>query len=127
MQLNISSITDFTLIMGVVGLLWLPIWWALDLITPRKMLERYFKEPHFNRGELIALNLFPASLLRVCIFSWLLWFPSSAKNRELTDLARNTPKWYAVSLKAFIAGFMLHGITFLILLVGVVLYAYFFL
>lgn len=127
MQLDFKTITEFTLVLGVSGLIWLPIWWLLDILTPKTMLDRYFKEPHFNHGELVAFNLFPASLMRVSIFGWGLWFPSLAKKRKLTNLAEGTPKWYAVSLKVFTAAIMTYGITFAILLCGIGIYMYFFL
>lgn len=109
MQLDIKTITEFMAILSVAGLIWLPIWWLLDILTPKKMLDQYFKEPHFNRGELIALNLFPASLMRTSIFGWTLWFPSLAKKRQLTNLAEGTPKWYRVALKTLTVGATLHG------------------
>lgn len=126
MQLDIASITDATLILGVAGLIWLPIWWLLDILTPKKMIDRYFKEPHFNGGELIAFNIFPASLMRVSIFGWALCFPSLAKKRVLTDLAEGTPKWYSVSLKVFTISVVSYGVIFLTLLISVVSYLYFF-
>ena len=122
MQLTSESIFLVLVTLILTSFLWLPIWWLLDIFTPRKMLDHYFKEPHFNRGELIAFNLFPASLMRTAIFGWTLWFPSLSKKRQLSNLAEGTPRWYAIALKIYIAGSMVHGFFIITLLIGLLTY-----
>ena len=122
MQLGIYELGVFWLWLVITAFIWLPIWWLLDIFTPRRMLDRYFKEPHFNRGELIAFNLFPASLMRTAIFGWTLWLPSLSKKRQLSNLAEGTPQWYVVALKIYIAGSMIHGFLIITLLAGLLIY-----
>lgn len=126
MWLSSENIFLVFMVLVLTYFIWLPIWWLLDIFTPKTMLDRYFREPHFNRGELIAFNLFPASLMRVVIFGWTLWFPSLSKKRQLNNLAEGAPKWYATSVKVFIAGSMIHGFFMIITLVGLLIYIEFF-
>ena len=126
MQIGFYELGIFLLWLPITGLAWIPIWVLLDILTPKVMLERYFKKPHFTGGELFALNLFPGSLMRVSIFGWGLWFPSLGKKRQLCNLSEGTPRWYAVALKIFIAGSMIHGLLFIGLLIGMLVYVEFF-
>ncbi|MBX2809037.1 MAG: hypothetical protein KTR20_10450 [Cellvibrionaceae bacterium] len=115
-----------TITLVLTGFVWLPIWWLLDILTPKSMLERYFKEPYFSRGELIALNLFPASLMRVSIFGWTLWFPSLSKKRQMKNLEKGTPRWYSIALKVFTVCFMTHGFLIITSLISLLVYIEFF-
>jgi len=57
------------LFLGFTGIIWLPITWiTLSLLTPKILVETYFKEPHFSKFELGALSVFPGTLMRSGIF-----------------------------------------------------------
>ena len=43
MQLDFKLVVEFFIYLTVCGFVWLPIWWLLDILTPKSMLERYFK------------------------------------------------------------------------------------
>ena len=126
MQLDMTTLFTIFLYLMITALAWLPIWFLLDILTPKVMLERYFKKPHFTGGELFALNLFPGTALRTALFSWILWFPSLGKKRQLCNLSEGTPRWYAVALKILAAGFMTHALLFIGLLIGMLVYVEFF-
>ena len=87
---------------------WMPITWVLlTIFTPKPLLEKYFKEPHFTLKETIFLAEFPGSLLRTAMFGWMLVWPSRAhKVRKIYDVHLYMPNWYRRALKAFIYAYI---------------------
>ena len=83
---------------------WLPTSWVLlTVLTPKSLLEKYFKEPHFTFKETIFLAQFPGSLMRTAMFGWMLVWPSRAhKIRKIYDVHLYMPNWYRRALKALI-------------------------
>ena len=64
-QLIFDKLSLFAIYQAVVGLLIVPIsWLIISYIIPKKLLELYFKNPHFGPTELILLAQFPGSLMR---------------------------------------------------------------
>ena len=87
------------------GAVWIPIaWLVLSFLTPKKLLEKYFKEPHFTLTETVLMAQFPGFLLRTGIFGWLLLFPALDKKRNIKNVGDEIPRWYSVSLKVFMVG-----------------------
>lgn len=126
-MLNIESLGVFMIYLAIAWIpIWIPIWWFLGISTPKTVISTYFKEPHFTKGELVFMNLFPGLLFRTAIFGWALCIPSLGKKRELINLSQTVPKWYAVTLKIFVAGSMIHGISFIVLLIGLLIYTFIF-
>jgi len=81
------------------GFLWLPtIWSLLTFLTPKKLLDTYFKEPHFTQGELIFMSRFPLSLLRTGMFFWVILFPCLDRKRNIRNCHEVMPTWYRLSL-----------------------------
>jgi len=57
------------LFLGFSAVIWLPVAIiAMQLLTPKILVERYFKAPHFSKAELGALSVFPGTVLRTSIF-----------------------------------------------------------
>ncbi|MGH1440262.1 MAG: hypothetical protein ACRBBR_09150 [Cellvibrionaceae bacterium] len=53
------------------GVLWIPLSWILlSIFTPKALLDKYFKEPHFTLTETIMMAQFPGFLIRTGIFAW---------------------------------------------------------
>jgi Na+-driven multidrug efflux pump len=89
----------------VTGVLWMPTaWFLLSILTPKALLEKYFKEPHFTTVETILMAQFPGFLMRTAMFGWALFFPSLTKKRKIKDPENYMPPWYRIALKAFIIG-----------------------
>ncbi|MGH1486885.1 MAG: hypothetical protein ACRBCI_11735 [Cellvibrionaceae bacterium] len=85
------------------SILWLPITWVLlSVFTPKRLLEKYFKEPHFTQTETVMMREFPGFLLRTGIFGWLLLFPKLDNKRKIKDIDKHIPRWYNFFLKFFI-------------------------
>ncbi len=101
--------------------LWAPITWLLlSIFTPKTLLDKYFKEPHFTVVETIFMAQFPGFLMRTAMFGWALFFPSLTKKRKIKDPIKYMPRWYAITLKVLVVGV---GITMIIFfsLLGILL------
>ena len=105
-----------------IGVIWIPLTWLLlSIFTPKKLLDQYFKEPHFTLAETVLMAQFPGFLIRTGIFSWLAIKPSLDKKRGIKDVKSYCPTWYFILLKVFMIGvlvtlflfFSLMGILFL--------------
>lgn len=98
---NILFLTMIFMSMG--GIIIIPIIWVLlTLLTPKSLLDTYFKEPHFNMLELAFMNRLPSSLFRTAIFGWVTLLPFLDKKRKIKDCYKVMPTWYLISLKVFI-------------------------
>lgn len=107
----------FSFFTGLIGLLWIPpLWLILSIFTPKKLLDQYFKQPHFSQTETVLMASFPGFLMRTVIFGWLVLIPSLDRKRELRGCIKVMPRWYRVALRIFIIGSMLT----LIVVVGII-------
>ena len=87
---------------------WVPVTWILlSVLTPKKLLDKYFKEPHFTLAETYMMRGYPGSLLRTGIFAWSLLLPSFGKKRQITESWKYMPRWYAIALIIFMCGCMI--------------------
>ena len=99
--------------LAFIGIIWIPIaWLLLSAFTPKSLLDRYFKEPHFTLAETHMMREFPGSLIRTTIWGWLLLLPSVDRKRNIKDVRSYIPLWYAVALRFFIVGAILTGVVF---------------
>ena len=104
---------------AIAGVLWIPItWYLLSAFTPKKLLERYFKEPHFTLAETILMAQFPGFLMRTSIFGWVILLPSLDKTRNIRGIIHDMPLWYRIALNIFIIGTML-TLFLVLLLMGI--------
>lgn len=94
-----------------------PLWALLTIFAPKKLLDRFFKEPHFTSTEIIVMAHFPASLMRTSMFSWVLLLqPYGFKTkRKISNLDDYMPKWYAFALR-FLAIYVAFTIISIIIL-----------
>lgn len=99
--------------LAFIGTRWIPIaWLLLSAFTPKSLLGRYFKEPHFTLAETYIMREFPGSLIRTTIWGWLLVIPKVDRKRNIKDVRSYIPLWYAVGLRVFIVGTVLTGVVF---------------
>ncbi len=99
----------------VIAITWLPILWlALSIFTPKSLLEKYFKEPHFTIYETIFMKEFPGFLVRTGVFGWLLVFPFLDRKRNIKCINEYSPRWYCLFLKIFIYSSIILALWFLI-------------
>ncbi len=94
------------------GILWMPVsWLLLSIFTPKALLDKYFKEPHFSLTETVMMKQFPGFLIRTAIFGWLLLFPSLDKKRNIKAVSNYMPRWYIVALNSFTVGVIVTILT----------------
>ena len=77
-------------------------WLLLSIFTPKSLLDKYFKEPHFTLTETYMMRGWPGFLMRTAIFGWSLILPSLGKKRQIKETWKYMPRWYAIALKIFI-------------------------
>ena len=91
----------------------------MRFITPRHLVERYFKEPHFTRGELVMFRHFPGSIVRTLLFMYACWVSKKrCERRQLTDFAEVAPRWYVITSTVFTFWLLIHGFVAIFLLFG---------
>lgn len=103
----------FSYITGVLffsWVLWLPVLLVLTLLTPKKLLDKYFKEPHFNTGEVVVLGSFPGFIMRTSMFFRFYLTPKSVSGRNLEGFVEDSPKWYRYSVLIIISAALVHGL-----------------
>ncbi len=107
------------------GILWMPAWIVLSILTPKKLLNHYFKESHFTPTETIMMAQFPGFLLRTAIFGWLLVFPKlGRRKRRISNVKDYMPRWYRLALNILTFHALLILVTTITLLPVLVLMAY---
>ena len=105
MQLIGETIFLVFISLAIVNLFLIPISWLIVSYTiPKKLLERYFKAPHFGPGELVLMSQFPGSLLRGTIFVASCIMPSKGQRRKMTDVPDHAPKWFIIGAHLFFYG-----------------------
>ncbi len=97
----------------------MPITWVLlSMFTPKVLLDKYFKEPHFTLTETIMLAQFPGFLIRTGIFGWLLLLPRVGANgkRKISNVKDYMPRWYRIALTAYMLAALFSFAVIVILL-----------
>ena len=96
-QLIFDQLSEIYFYWAVMIVCLVPIsWLIISYIIPKKLLERYFKAPHFGSSELVLMAQFPGSLLRGTIFVASCIMPSKGQRRQMIDVPAHAPKWYRV-------------------------------
>ena len=105
MQLVFDKLANVFFYLMMINFLLIPISWLIVSYTiPKKLLERYFKAPHFGPGELVLMSQFPGSLLRGTIFVASCIMPSKGQRRKMTDVPDHAPKWFIIGAHLFFYG-----------------------
>lgn len=111
MQITVEHLAIIMFAIMIIGVIWMPATWlALSILTPRSLLDRYFKEPYFTVTETVMMKMFPGFLLRTAMFGWSLYFPNLGKKRGIINPGQYMPFWYAAALRVFIAGVAISGL-----------------
>lgn len=94
----LASLLFGIMMFGVVVIL--PLWLIITIIVPKKLMQSYFKEPHFTFNETIFMARYPGSLFRTVVFGWTIVLqPFGHKGfRKLEGIRQAMPTWYAYSL-----------------------------
>jgi len=95
----------------------------MHFLMPQKVLEIYFKEPHFNAGEIALFTGFPFAYMRTSLFMRALGFPASGKKRGLENAYQLAPVWYCKASKYSII--IIIPMVALLLLAGAIVLIYY--
>ena len=74
-------------------LLWIVLLLPYNFLIPKKILEKYFKEPYFRKAEVVMFSGFPLAYIRSCMFMRLFANPSSGRVRKLDHVYKEVPEW----------------------------------
>lgn len=83
-----------------------PVLFVLHFVVPIAMLRTYFKKPYFSSAEVALFSTFPFFFIRTVMFMRLAAWPSSGKNRGLTEAYLLAPPWFRVISKIYIVAFL---------------------
>ncbi len=99
------------------GFLLLPVTWLLlSIFTPKNLLDKYFKEPHFTLTETVLMAQFPGFLMRTAVFGWAILVPKLGKKRDIWNVKNFMPTWYYLSLTIYMIGALFTLLVIVILL-----------
>ncbi len=76
---------------ALIGLVYFPLWAVLHKLLPPKLDPILFREPWFQKSELVNYQFFPLSLIRSLNYSYLIAWPGMAKRRRFRGFDRNLP------------------------------------
>ncbi len=130
---NNMDLSDATLFEQILAITFVATWLCLMLslifilimhiLMPKKVLEIYFKEPHFKAGEIAMFTGFPFGYMRTAMFNRVLGFPASGKKRGLENAYKLAPVWYCKMSKYFFYFFVSN--LALLLLAGLIVLIHF--
>lgn len=75
----------------LIGLVYFSLWAVLHKMLPPVLDPLLFREPWFQKSELVNYQFFPLSLIRSLNYSYLLAWPDMAKRRRFKGLDRKLP------------------------------------
>jgi len=101
--------------------LYFPLLVIMHLLMPRRVLDRYWRVPHFSPAEIIVCSEGIFRPLRAQKLIATMVFPSIARKRHLEE-GMIVPHWYLIAARALIAWGLLSFFGFISTLTG--LYAY---
>ena len=87
---------SFYISLYLLAVLYIAIFLAIvgHILMPKKLLQKYFKEPYFLRWELNKFSVFPFFIFRTVMFMRILAQPSSGKKRGMTEAYKMVQPWF---------------------------------
>ena len=114
MSVTPAVLTMIMIWAAIVAVLWIPLTWLLlSVFTPKSLLDRYFKEPHFTLTETYMMREFPGFLMRTSIWGWALVLPFLDRKRKIKNIRFYMPLWYAIGLRVLTVGVTMTGVILL--------------
>ena len=108
MQISGQELFVVTFVIIAAFLVFLPILLLMRYLTPKVIVNNYFKEPHFSKAELSLLSHFPGSLVRTIIFMTSCIREKYREGRKLKGFLDQAPGWYQQTSKFLIVIMMAH-------------------
>ena len=121
--MSVDLFAGIALFLVFTGIIWLPVAIiAMQLLTPKILVERYFKEPHFSTFELGALSVFPGTVLRTSIFVGSCFQERYRRNRKLDGFLDLAPTWYVRTAKVYAFCVITMMVSLILTIAGPLLY-----
>lgn len=103
-QSTFDSLSNILFLFIFFGFITVPtLWLFLTLTTPKIIMKKYFKPPHYTYNETQIMDSFPLSFIRTAIFSWITVFPSLGRKRKMEDIRKHMPTWYRLLVTLWVA------------------------
>lgn len=102
MQLSETFHLIFVASMYVIPLVGYLILILLTTFTPRTVMERYVRPPHFTEFEALAYRHFPSSWIRTLLFSVAISIPFFRRFRNFGPIHQNVPLWFNLACRFFV-------------------------
>ncbi|MDP3188991.1 hypothetical protein [Limnobacter sp.] len=100
--LMMESIVHFLMISVLLMVLVFPTSWVLlTWVTPKSVIDRYVRPPHFSEFEAVAYRYFPTSLIRTNLFSLAIAIPLARRIRKFGDIHKQVPLWFNVACRIY--------------------------
>lgn len=74
---------------------------CLTCITPKAVIDRYVRPPHFSEFESVAYRYFPSSLIRTNLFSLAIAVPFARRIRKFGDIHKQVPLWFNLACRFY--------------------------
>ena len=98
---------------------------VMHFLTPKILIEKYFRSPYFRPAECEMFSGFPFAIMRTIMFMRVVGFPKSGEKRGLTNAYKLAPNWYInfskiiviivvltlISMLSISIGFFLHSLV----------------
>ena len=109
---------------------WVPLTWLVMYhATPKVLVERYLKEPHFTVAEIVGRSIvsplipFPTTLFMVACTLPRRWLESRwLYKRQMADLRDHAPRWFIWSSRVVWVSAATHALLWIGLMVGLGVY-----
>lgn len=114
----------------VMAFFWTPLaWLAMYYATPKTLIDRYLREPHFTAAEIIGRSIispmlpFPTTMFMVACTLPRRWLASRwLQRRQMTDLRDHAPRWFVWCSRIVWTGAVVHGVSWISLFIGLLIY-----
>ncbi|PCH60009.1 MAG: hypothetical protein COC05_05390 [Gammaproteobacteria bacterium] len=122
-EIDLMSVDFVVVIILFLGFRRLPVASiAMLLLTPKILVETYFKQPHFSKFELGALSVFPGTLVRSDIFMASTFQERYRRNRKLEGFLDLVPTWFSRASKIFVFFSMTYFVLLILTIAGPFIY-----
>jgi hypothetical protein len=74
----------------------------MHFLTPKTIVHKYFKPPHFREFECALFTGIPYAPMRTVMFIGVTAYPRLGRKRKLTQVYKLAPRWYQIASKIFI-------------------------
>lgn len=86
--------------------------WLLTWLTPKTVIDRYVRPPHFSEFESAAYRYFPSSWIRTILFSMAISIPIFRRVRKFGPIHKEVPRNFNIACRLFVYVVVGHIILF---------------